>query len=73
MFSYLHYEKIIRSPNVEWKEVILEIGRQPALVTDICLELLNKLCKDNEGNSKQVVKSGFVKYIVSCYLEQKLS
>jgi hypothetical protein len=38
----------------------------------MCLELLNIICKDNEGNAKHVVKSGFVKYIISCYLEQKL-
>lgn len=72
MFSYLCYGKLLRCGDVDWREVIVEIGRHPALSTEMSLEVLNVICKDNEGNARQVVKSGFVKYIVSCYLEQKL-
>ena len=60
------------SAEFDWKAILgelsLNVGASPSLV----IELVSKLCAENESHCKVAVKSGIVKYIFMSYIESTL-
>jgi hypothetical protein len=60
------------SSEIDWKNIIVELGRNIPISPTLCIELMYEICKDNELHSKLAVKSGLIKYIFLSYISATL-